>query len=733
MLLGDLNAAERDFRAALRIAPGNAAARANLARLETQTPSSSTVRAEGEGQAAEWEAKARAEAERQAAEKAQAERQEQERLAAAEREAKAQQREQERVAAELAAKAEAERREREQQEAEKQKALVRRAQLGLATLGYDIGQPDGVLGRRTRDALAAYRTHAGLSVDPTLTEEFVAGLEGAADDARRRRLAESRAREKAEAERMAEAESLAATSSPPAGRVAVEEPPTTPTQTPSALVTAAMPPAKAEIAPTSPEPPAVPASPPIIKSQQPDGRRVALVIGNGAYRTQSIPALPNPPNDAADVAAALERIGFEVFKGINLGRLEMEDLSVRFARAVDSADIALAFYAGHGLQVRGRNYLVPIDVMVEDERDLRRLITSDSLVDDASTARRLAVVMLDACRDNPLSRILERGLSRTLPGRGLARPSRVPAQTLIAYATAEGAVAADGTGRNSPFTAAFLRYLAEPGLDVRLLFGKVRDTVVAVTAGGQRPNIYGDLGGEPIYLVPRAPEPQELEPVMAPEERKALQRALGDLRFYRGPEDGVLSYELRAAIRDFQLSLGKPVTGYVTAEQLVELHRLARERRPPEKLPPLSLIQVLRQSESGDAGAQLLRGMLHDTGYEAGALPKDDEEAARWYRRAAEAGNVEAALNLGRMLKAGRGVPRDPAEAARLLRAAANAGNSRAQLELAELLLEGTGVSKDEIEAARLLRLAAAQPDGAEAIARLRVLDARNGGGQAAR
>jgi TPR repeat protein len=267
-----------------------------------------------------------------------------------------------------------------------------------------------------------------------------------------------------------------------------------------------------------------------------------------------------------------------------------------------------------------------------------------------------------------------------------------------------------------------------------ILFGMVRDSVVAATGGGQRPNIYGDLGGEPVYFVPRAPEPQELEPVMAPEERKALQRALTDLRYYRGPEDGVFSYELRAAIRDFQLSLGKPVVGYVTAKQLVELHRLARERRPPEKLPPLSLIEVLRQSESGDTRAQLLRGILHDTGYEAGALPKNDEEAARWYRRAAEAGSMEAALNLGRMLKAGRGASRDPAEAARLLRAAADAGNGRAQLELAELLLEGMGVSKDEVEAARLLRLAAAQPDGAEAIARLRVLDARNGGGgQAAR
>jgi uncharacterized caspase-like protein len=619
-------------------------------------------------------------------------------------------------------------------------------------LGFDIGRADGVPGRRTRDALRAYSRRAGLPTEPALSEAFVAGLETDAAGLRQRRLAEDAEREReAEAERREQQRLLAeskAKAQAEAEKRAEEQKRAEAEQRIEAerereaeaerreqqrLLAESKAKAQAEAEKRAEEQKRAEAAK-RRSGQDADGSKVALVIGNGAYRTGGMPVLPNPPNDAADVATTLERIGFKVFRGINLGRLEMEDLTVKFARAADQADIAVAFYAGHGLQVGGRNYLVPVDVRVEDERDLRRLIAADSLVEDVSTARKLAVVMLDACRDNPLSRSLERGFTRSALGRGLARPSRVPAQTLIAYATAEAEVAADGTGRNSPFTAAFLMHVAEPGLDVRLLFGKVRDAVVAATDGGQRPNIYGDLGGEPVYFVPRAPEPQELEPVMAPEERKALQRALTDLRYYRGPEDGVLSYELRAAIRDFQLSLGKPVVGYVTAEQLVELHRLARERRPPEKLPPLSLIEVLRQSESGDTRAQLLRGILHDTGYEAGTLPKNDEEAARWYRRAAEAGSMEAALNLGRMLKAGRGASHDPVEAARLLRAAADAGNGRAQLELAELLLEGMGVSKDEVEAARLLRLAAAQPDGAEAIARLRVLDARNGGGgQAAR
>jgi hypothetical protein len=452
---------------------------------------------------------------------------------------------------------------------------------------------------------------------------------------------------------------------------------------------------------------------------------VALVIGNGAYRAGGMPPLPNPANDAADVAAALERIGFEVFKGTDLGRLEMEDLAVRFARAADRADMAVAFYAGHGLQVGGRNYLVPVDARVEDERDLRRLIAADDLVDDASTARKLAVVMLDACRDNPLSRGLGAGPD-ALVGRaraGAAEPGAGADADRLRHGRRGG-----GGGRRGPQQPvhdgppqaprrARARGAAAVRQGARLRGGRDRGRAAAEHL--RRPR------GRPDLPLPRAPEPQEQEPAMALEERRAVQRALAVLGHYRGPEDGALSFQLRAAIHALQISLGAPGTGYVTAEQLVELHRLARARRPPEKLPRLGLIQVLQESEAGDVEAQLHRGMLHDARYEAGALPKDAKEAARWYRRAAEAGNAPAALNLGRILAAGaEGVGRDPAEAARLLRLAAAAGDGSAQLELAELLHEGAGAERGDAEAVRLLRSAAAAPDGAEAIARLRVLGA---------
>jgi peptidoglycan hydrolase-like protein with peptidoglycan-binding domain len=410
------------------------------------------------------------------------------RRAEAERKAAAERQRDAALAAEAAEKA-AEAAAKAAEERERERVLVRRLQLALGTLGFAVGPADGVKGARTEAALAAYMADAGLPrPSSTLGEALVAGIEADASALRQRRLAE------------------AAAAAPPAPPPTAEAVPPAPAS-PPATAEAAPPPVVEPVAPAPGE--AVVATAEKVAPQPApaavrEGSRVALVIGNSAYTDEAVPALVNPAHDAADMAAALRKVGFKVFEGYDLGRLAMEDLNVAFAKAAQEADFALIFYSGHGLQVGTRNYLIPIDAKVKDEYDLRRLIAADDLVEDASRAKEIAIVMLDACRDNPLSRSLARGLTRSSVGRGLARPSNIPAQTLIAYATAEGAVAADGTGRNSPFTAALLQHLPEPGLEVRLLFGKVRDAVVAATGGEQRPNIYSDLGGEPIYLVPGA-------------------------------------------------------------------------------------------------------------------------------------------------------------------------------------------------------------------------------------
>ncbi|HEX8375469.1 MAG TPA: caspase family protein, partial [Geminicoccaceae bacterium] len=208
---------------------------------------------------------------------------------------------------------------------------------------------------------------------------------------------------------------------------------------------------------------------------------MALVIGNGAYT--AVPGLPNPANDAADVAVVLERLGFRVLKGIDLQRDAMVDLVEEFARAASEAEVALAYYAGHGLQVRDVNYLIPVDGRVQDEFGLRRLVRLDELIEDTGRARKLALVVVDACRDNPFVAGLQRSLGASRAagvGGGLAAPAVATTQTLVAYATAAKAVAADGAegARNSPFTAALVKHLVEPE-DIRIVFGRVRDSVVA--------------------------------------------------------------------------------------------------------------------------------------------------------------------------------------------------------------------------------------------------------------
>ena len=234
--------------------------------------------------------------------------------------------------------------------------------------------------------------------------------------------------------------------------------------------------------------------------------RVALVIGNGDYK--NAPKLDNPVKDARAVAAALERLGFKpVLIRFDLNRLEMEDILGQFGDQARAAEVALVFYAGHGVQVDGRNYLLPVDASLEQERDLRRLILLDDVLKEASQASRLGLVILDSCRDNPLAQTLARSLGPTRSvavGRGLARIERTPSDTLVAFATRDNAVAADGFGEHSPFTTALLKHLETPGLEVRLLFGQVRDTVLAMTNRSQEPYIYGSLGGMPIYLKPPA-------------------------------------------------------------------------------------------------------------------------------------------------------------------------------------------------------------------------------------
>lgn len=232
-----------------------------------------------------------------------------------------------------------------------------------------------------------------------------------------------------------------------------------------------------------------------IDSAQAD-RRIALVIGNAHYGNTAL-TLSNPKNDADDVADALRAVGFEVLKATDASKRDMDLAMAKFARAATDSDAALFFYAGHALQYQGRNYLIPTDAEVEDEVSLRyQLMAIDDVRAALDRATGVKVMILDACRNNPIVESIRRrtiGESRALGGqRGLARIDKTQGM-VIAYSTAADEVAADGSGRNSPFTRAFLKRLKEPGLEIEQLFRRVAADVNTDTAGRQRPETYVSL------------------------------------------------------------------------------------------------------------------------------------------------------------------------------------------------------------------------------------------------
>src|SRR6516162_412283 len=187
-------------------------------------------------------------------------------------------------------------------------------------------------------------------------------------------------------------------------------------------------------------------------------KRVALVIGNGQYVSPS-PKLPNAPNDARAVEKALQAVGFEVIQGINVGRIGMETLLDEFLDEAKTAQVALLFYSGHGMQVDGRNYLIPVDAKIESRSDLNfRAIGLDRILESFDSPSRANIIILDACRNNPLTWSLAEATKSTNVADGLAAYTALGTGTLIAFSTAPGRVAYDGQGPNSPFTASLLKH-----------------------------------------------------------------------------------------------------------------------------------------------------------------------------------------------------------------------------------------------------------------------------------
>jgi hypothetical protein len=429
-------------------------------------------------------------------------------------------------------------------------------------------------------------------------------------------------------------------------------------------------------------------------------KRVALVVGNSSYQT--VPQLPNPSRDATSVARMFRDAGFDTVETVlDVGNLEFKRAIRKFEAIADQADIAVVFYAGHGLEISGVNYLIPVDARLASDRDAEdEAIPLERLVSSADGAKRLRLIILDACRDNPYVRVMRRERKNISASRavsaGLGKVEPTSTDTLIAYAAKAGSTAEDGEGQHSPFTTSVLKNLTVPGLDVRLAFGRVRDEVLKMTASRQEPFVYGSLGGGNIALVPA--------PAKAPE------AAVNDIK---------ADYELVQKIgskRAWEVFLGTHPTGFyadLARAQIEALNpqsnvNLAALPQPPaqsrevptreslewdnvrDSADPAALQRFIRRFPNSPltVNAQQRIDVLKKAAEEREAQARAEREAARKAaeeaRRQAEAVRAEQAAARKREEDERRAKAAEAAEKARAAEAERKAAEARQRAEQAE-------------------------------------------------
>ena len=422
-----------------------------------------------------------------------------------------------------------------------------------------------------------------------------------------------------------------------------------------------------------------------------DGR-VALVVGNSTYA--HIGRLPNPDSDAVDVSAALRRLGFEVTTELDADRVELTEALRAFTRQSAGADVSLVFYAGHGIEMDGVNYLVPVDARLERDVDVRfETVTVDDLLVSTSGAS-LRLVILDACRNNPLARSMQRtAATRTVSGGSFAdlNEDLLGDETLVAYAAAAGTTAADGRGRNSPYTAALLLHLETP-LEIGLLFRRVRAQVLSTTNGAQRPHEYHSLVGEHYLTRTLATGASVTVSAAVPADPAPADRPRPD-----PPKAGITDLHIAA--------LGELAEAGDAAAQ-TELGERYEDGRGVVQDYAVAVSWFRRAAEQGFAPGQAALGFMYARGR---GVRHDDSEAVRWFRGAAEQGNVRAQFNLGNMYRDGRGVTREYQAAVTWFRRAADQGDVGAQHNLGAMYRDGRGVPQDYGVAVTWIRRAAEQ------------------------
>jgi Caspase domain len=360
-------------------------------------------------------------------------------------------------------------------------------------------------------------------------------------------------------------------------------------------------------------------------------KRVALVIGNSAY--QHTGALRNPSNDAADITSALQRLGFTVTDGRDLDKRAMERSIRQFGVSLEGADIALFFYAGHGIQVGGQNHLVPVDARLAGEGDVDFETLPLSLVlKQMEREAKTSLVLLDACRDNPLARNLARtmGTRAVSVGTGLAEV-KTGIGTLIGFSTQPGNVAADGVGRNSPYAGALLKHIESSGKDVSGILVDVRNDVLKATNGTQVPWEHTSLTGqvyfhEPIAAVP----PSEPQPAPVSPSARNYDKEM-EIAFWNAVKDSKSSALLKTYLDRFP----KGTFAGLARVLMEEADKAVRQPAPPDKgaVAPTAASASVPAPVSKDprALARALQTELKRVGCDPGAID------GQWGHKAEEA------------------------------------------------------------------------------------------------
>lgn len=489
--------------------------------------------------------------------------------------------------------------------------------------------------------------------------------------------------------------------------------------------------------------------------------RVALVIGNAAYRTQH--ALANPANDATDVGAMFRRLGFDVVEGIDLDGAGLKAKIKEFRDRLGEGSLAVFYYSGHGMQIDGHNFIIPVDAKIESPEDVRLETVDMELILQLMRARdRVAVVVLDACRDNPFARSLRRiakpGTRAAESAYGGLAEMKTTVGSVIVYATDPGNVALDGDGRNSPFTESFLKNAPQPGVEISKLIKRVRLDVVQATGSKQVPwdsstlvnDVY--LAGEPTpaaiapvagtapaaptttagatVLAARspseatAPAPAAVPAASVPAEPTAA--ALCD-RLATDVQDTLRNRDV-APVRTVDTARAIPACEKAVGEDPKTLRladQLGRAYLKAERY--ADALRVFKDAAGrGSPYASNEVGYLYYRGF--GGLKKDYARARPWFEKAASLGVPVAMSNLSFMYAHGIGTERDPAKAVAWVNRGVALGDPGSIVALGGYHLDGLGVPQDPAKA-RELFLRAADMDDPEAMNQLGLLAQRGLGG----